>query len=119
MVDVATKQIIPAVIRYTTVLAESINSVKAVSEALDVSVQTSLLEKSSTLLAETKAAMEKLSGLIAEAEAHEEGRDRAVFFRESVVPAMKALRKPVDELEKIVDKDMWPMPSYGDLIFEV
>ena len=92
MVDIATKQIIPAVIRYTTVLAESINSVKAVSAALDVSVQTSLLEKSSILLAETKAAMDKLSGLIAEAEAHEEGRDRAVFFRESVVPAMKALR---------------------------
>lgn len=44
MVDIATKQIIPAVIRYTTVLAESINSVKAVSAALDVSVQTSLLE---------------------------------------------------------------------------
>ena len=119
MVDIATKQIIPAVIRYTTVLAESINSVKAVSAALDVSVQTSLLEKSSILLAETKAAMDKLSGLIAEAEAHEEGRDRAVFFRESVVPAMQALRKPVDELEMIVDKDMWPMPSYGDLIFEV
>ena len=119
MVDVATKQIIPAVIRYTTVLAESINSVKAVSAALDVSVQTSLLEKSSALLAETKTAMDKLSGLIAESEAHEEGRDRAVFFRESVVPAMQALRKPVDELEMIVDKDMWPMPSYGDLIFEV
>ena len=119
MVDVATKQIIPAVIRYTTVLAESINSVKAVSAALDVSVQTSLLEKSSALLAETKTAMDKLSGLIAESESHEEGRDRAVFFRESVVPAMQALRKPVDELEMIVDKDMWPMPSYGDLIFEV
>ena len=119
MVDIATKQIIPAVIRYTTVLAESINSVKAVSAALDVSVQTSLLEKSSALLAETKTAMDKLSGLIAESESHEEGRDRAVFFRESVVPAMRALRKPVDELEMIVDKDMWPMPSYGDLIFEV
>ena len=119
MVDVATKQIIPAVIRYTTVLAESINSVKAVSAALDVSVQTSILEKTSALLAETKTAMDKLSGLIAESESHEEGRDRAVFFRESVVPAMQALRKPVDELEMIVDKDMWPMPSYGDLIFEV
>ena len=119
MIDIATKQIIPAVIKYTTVLAESINSVKAVSAALDVSVQTSLLEKTSALLAETKTAMDKLSGLIAESESHEEGRDRAVFFRESVVPAMQALRKPVDELEMIVDKDMWPMPSYGDLIFEV
>ena len=63
--------------------------------------------------------MDALSKLVAEADAHEEGRDRAVFFRECVVPAMKALRKPVDELEMIVDKDMWPMPSYGDLIFEV
>ena len=119
MVDIATKQIIPAVIRYTTVLAESINSVKAVSASLDVSVQTSLLENASALLARTKAAMDALSELVAEADAHEEGRDRAVFFRECVVPAMKALRKPVDELEMIVDKDMWPMPSYGDLIFEV
>ena len=119
MIDIATKQIIPAVIRYTTVLAESINSVKAVSVSLDVSVQTSLLENASALLAQTKEAMDELSKLVAEADAHEEGRDRAVFFRECVVPAMKALRKPVDELEMIVDKDMWPMPSYGDLIFEV
>ena len=119
MIDIATKQIIPAVIRYTTVLAESINSVKAVSASLDVSVQTSLLENASALLAQTKEAMDALSKLVAEADAHEEGRDRAVFFRECVVPAMKALRKPVDELEMIVDKDMWPMPSYGDLIFEV
>ena len=48
-----------------------------------------------------------------------EGRDRAVFCREKVVPAMEALREPVDELEMIVDKEMWPMPSYGDLVFEV
>ncbi len=118
MVDMATKQIIPAVIRYTTVLAESINSVKAVSASLDVSVQTSLLEKTSALLARTKTAMDTLSEMVAETESHEEGRDRA-YSSERVVPAMEALRKPVDELEMIVDKDMWPMPSYGDLIFEV
>ena len=41
------------------------------------------------------------------------------FFMQKVVPAMEALRKPVDELEMIVDKNMWPMPSYGDLLFEV
>ena len=46
-------------------------------------------------------------------------RDKAFFFREQIVPAMEALRKPVDELEMIVDKNMWPMPSYGDLLFEV
>ena len=49
----------------------------------------------------------------------EEGRDQAVYYRDTVKAAMDALRAPVDKLEMIVDKDMWPMPSYGDLIFEV
>ena len=51
--------------------------------------------------------------------AMEEGRDQAVFYRDVVKADMDALRAPVDKLEMIVDKDMWPMPSYGDLIFEV
>ncbi len=49
----------------------------------------------------------------------EDGRDKAYFYRRQVIPAMDALRKPVDELEMIVDKEIWPMPSYGDLLFEV
>ena len=49
----------------------------------------------------------------------EEGKEQAFFFMQKVVPAMEALRKPVDELEMIVNKNMWPMPSYGDLLFEV
>lgn len=49
----------------------------------------------------------------------EEGRAQAVFYRDTVKSAMDALRAPVDKLEMLVDKDMWPMPSYGDLIFEV
>ena len=48
-----------------------------------------------------------------------EGKEQAFFFMQKVVPAMEALRKPVDELEMIVNKNMWPMPSYGDLLFEV
>lgn len=120
MIDMATKQIIPAVIRYTTVLAESINSVKAAGDGLiDVSVQTDLLRKASKLLKNTSNAMAKLSKLIEHFPEYEEGRERAVFCKEEVVPAMEALRAPVDELEMIVDKEMWPMPSYGDLVFEV
>ena len=49
----------------------------------------------------------------------EEGRDQAAYYRDTVKTAMDALRAPVDKLEMIVDKDLWPMPSYGDLIFEV
>ena len=118
MIDIATKQIIPAVIRYTTVLAESINAVRAVG-SVDVSVQLDLLTKASGLLKDVNTAMAALKELVAKIPANIEGRERAVYCREAIVPAMEALRCPVDELEMIVDKEMWPMPSYGDMIFEV
>ena len=49
----------------------------------------------------------------------ESGKDQALAYHSEVVPAMEALRTPVDRLEMLVDKELWPMPSYGDLIFEV
>lgn len=118
MLDITTKQIIPAVIKYTTVLAQSINAVRAAA-AVDVGVQLSLLEKCSDRLSETDKAMDVLADAVAHIGDHPEGRERAVYCRENVVKAMEELRKPVDELEMLVDKEMWPMPSYGDLIFEV
>lgn len=118
MTDIATKQIIPAVIKYTTVLADSINKVRAVG-AIDVSVQMDLLTQCSQLLKDTDVAMNKLSEVTLRIPEIPEGRERAVYCRETIVPAMEALRRPVDELEMLVDKEMWPMPSYGDLIFEV
>lgn len=100
MIDIATKQIIPAVIRYTTVLGDSINTVKTAGEGLiDVSVQLDLLKKASKLLKSTNSAMSKLSKLVEKIPEYAEGRDRAVFCKEKVVPAMEALRQPVDELE--------------------
>ena len=49
----------------------------------------------------------------------EEGQEQAVYYHDVVFVAMDALRAPVDKLEMIVDKEAWPMPSYGDLMFEV
>ncbi|MDO5336712.1 MAG: glutamine synthetase III [Eubacteriales bacterium] len=118
MLDIAGKQIIPAVIKYETVLAQSLNAVKAAGD-FDVSVQNDLLRKSSKLLKETREAMDALAMLTDQASSMQEGRERAVFYRTKIMPAMQALRSPVDKLEMIVDKTMWPMPSYGDLIFEV
>ena len=118
MIDIATKQIIPAVIRYTTVLAKSINEVKAACGA-DVSVQTDILMEVSKLLAESKQALVKLEEVTAVAAKIKQGREQAVYYRDEVTSAMVALRTPVDKLEMLVDKEMWPMPSYGDLIFEV
>ena len=118
MIDITTKQIIPAVIRYTTVLADSINAVQAVG-AIDVSVQLELLKKCSALLKSTNSAMNKLSKAVAKVPEIPEGRERAVYCKDTITKAMEELRTPVDELEMLVDKEMWPMPSYGDLIFEV
>ena len=118
MIDIATKQIIPAVIKYTTVLAGSINAVKAAGP-IDVSVQMDLLEKCTALLKDTNSAMNRLSKVVAKVLEIPEGRERAVYCKDEVCKAMTELRTPVDELEMLVDKEMWPMPSYGDLIFEV
>ncbi len=119
MIDIAGKQIIPAVIKYVTSLAQSVNSVKSAVSDADVSVQSELLTESSALLSDAQVALAKLKDETAKAGAMEEGREQAVYYRDVVKTAMDALRTPVDELEMIVDKEMPPMPSYGDLIFEV
>ena len=118
MIDIASKQIIPAVIKYATSLAASITAIKAAG--LDeVEVQTELLKETNALLKETKDALAALEKVEDEAVSMEEGEAQARFYHFSVTPAMEALRAPVDKLEMIVDKEMWPMPSYGDLLFEV
>ncbi len=117
MIDIASKQIVPAVIKYTRSLADTINAVAAAGA--DAAVQKDLLTETSALLAETKAALNALIQAEADAVSKPEGPERAHYFHDVVIPAMNALRAPVDKLEMIVDKEMWPMPSYGDLLFEV
>ncbi|MBE5890081.1 MAG: glutamine synthetase type III [Lachnospiraceae bacterium] len=119
MIDIAGKQIIPAVIDYTTALATSMGTVKDVCPEADVSAQKELLVQSSALLAEAQKALAKLREVTACGCEMEEGAAQAAYYRDDVKAAMAALRSPVDQLEMIVDKDIWPMPSYGDLIFEV
>ena len=117
MIDMASKQFIPAVIKYTKELADTVLAVKAAGA--DTAVQAELLAEISGLLADTKQTLTQLMKLTDEAAAMNEGEDQARFYHFDVVPAMEALRAPVDKLEMIVDKEAWPMPSYGDLIFEV
>ena len=117
MIDMASKQIIPAVIKYTKSLADTVLAVK--EAGVDASVQAGLLKETSDLLAATKSALDALSAVTDKAAAMDEGEEQARFYHFDVVPAMETLRAPVDKLEMIVDKEAWPMPSYGDLIFEV
>lgn len=117
MIDMASKQFLPAFIKYTKTLADTVNAVKAAGA--DASVQMDCLNQVTELMAETKRALDALTAVTEEAANKEEGQVQANFYHSDVVPAMDALRAPVDKLEMIVDKEAWPMPSYGDLIFEV
>ena len=118
MVDIAGKQIIPAVIKYVKNLADTINSVNGVG-GIDVSVEMELLTETSQLLKETQNAWKVLRERVEAASAMKPGEQQARYYYEQVTTAMEDLRSPVDQLEMIVDKSVWPMPSYGDLMFEV
>ncbi len=119
MIDMATKKYIPAAIAYVKTLADSINAVhQAVPEAV-VTVQSELLTKASRLLANTHKALKILQTDITKAEEIANIQAKAEFFKDTVLPAMKELRAPVDALEVIVDKKAWPVPTYGDLLFRV
>ncbi|WP_251387957.1 glutamine synthetase III family protein [Mediterraneibacter agrestimuris] len=117
MIDMASKQFLPAFIGYTKTLADTVIAVK--EAGADADVQSEILKEVSALLKETRDALRTLEKVTEEASAMAEGPDQARFYYESVIPVMDALRTPVDKMEMIVDKDVWPMPSYGDLMFEV
>ena len=116
MVDMASKSIIPSVIRWTGSLAETIRSLDDIGAG--AGVQRRLLEESTDLLEKADAALKELIRLCSQMQNLSGSRERAVFCHCQICPAMEALRAPVDRLEMIVDKEMWPMPSYGDLLFE-
>ena len=118
MINISSKTLIPAVIKYITSLANSVNAVKTAG-GCDCSVQSDLLKESSALLAQTKAALAKLEKVTDAGLVMAEGKERAEYYKDVVKAAMTELRAPIDKLEIIVDKTMWPMPSYGDLLYEV
>ncbi len=117
MVEIASKYIIPAVIKYTTVLADSVNSVTAAG--CDASTQKETLDSVSIYLRNAKEALSKLISNLEYAKSVTDAKDKAIYYKDNVTTAMVELRKPCDELEMLVDKSLWPFPSYGDLIFEV
>nr|WP_314757451.1 glutamine synthetase III [uncultured Lachnoanaerobaculum sp.] len=119
MIDIAGKSIIPAVIRYTTRLADSIIKLKSAISGIEPYAQNAILIEVNEHLKESKVALENLKNYMDNTTEITDVTAHAKYMHEVVVPAMEALRKPIDTLEMIVDKDLWPMPSYGDLLFEV
>lgn len=120
MIEMAKRQIMPSVIKFATSIATSINSIKATGVAADVTAQTELLTEVSSLTAALKKNIAVLEEAVAKASnAHGDTYEQAALFRFDVFEKMAALREVADTLETLVDGDVWPMPTYGDLLFNV
>ena len=125
MIDMAGKDIVPAVAEYGGKLAWSANQAKLARAAreveslgVDASVQKELLTRVNVLLRQAGDALADLR-VKQEKAAALTGAEQARYAHDVICPAMEVLRAPVDHLEMIVDGRLWPMPTYGDLLFNV
>ncbi|WP_026886314.1 glutamine synthetase III [Clostridium beijerinckii] len=118
--EMAKRQIIPAVIQYTTSIAESINTIKATGVNVDISVQTELLTEISTLLASLNKNVALLEKAVEKADNFEgDIFDLGMMYRYEVFEQMNTLRADADKLETLVDEEFWPLPTYSDMLFNV
>ena len=115
MIDMASKMFIPSVVYYTKELADTAIAVK--EAGADASTQIELLNAVTAKLNEAKAGLEDLKKATAKAQSIDDNQEKAESYKSEVMAAMAELRKPVDELEMIEDKEVWPVPSYGDILF--
>jgi glutamine synthetase len=116
MIDMASKQIIPAVMKYAGRLAKDVNEIKAAG--VDATVETQELKEIQDNLTKMKKALDKLKAEEAKARKIEDPRKMAFYYKDHVRPVMDDLRAPADALEMLVAKTDWPFPTYADLLFE-
>ncbi len=117
MIDMAKKEIIPAVMKYTTTVAQSVAAVKAVGA--DASVQEKILADITAELSKLSAAVDKLTEATNAAVVMEDPKEQAIAYRDTVFAAFSEVREPADKLEMLVDEKVWPFPTYADLLFNV
>lgn len=118
MIEMAKKQIIPAVMKYQASLAEGVNALRTAGIE-EVSVQMEIMNAIATELVKLQAAVKELEKVDAEASKMSYNIPaQAKYFHDVVCEAMKEVRTPADKLECLVAKEAWPFPTYGELLFE-
>jgi glutamine synthetase len=115
MIDMAKHQIIPAAIKYATKLAVSINEIK--SAGADTSVQSEVLAEISSYLVTFKQKLDELERVTSEAKSVEDCYTQGVYYRDAVFKSMGELRIEADKLETIIDAELWPLPTYTQMLF--
>jgi len=117
MINMAKNMIIPAAVKYSTQLAMSINAIKTASDAVDVSAQVELLKDVCSTLVSFKAKLATLEKDTKEVTVITEAYQQAVYYRDVVFTAMQALRIDGDLLETMIDAELWPLPTYAQMLF--
>lgn len=116
MIDMAGKDILPAAMRYTGELARTVNELTAAG--VEPAAQKEMLERANILLRQASRALSELKEKQRQASSLT-GAARAKAYRDEVIPAMTVLRAPVDHLEMMCPADLWPVPGYGEMLFNV
>ena len=119
MLDMASQQILPAVLDYSGDVASTAATKQSVSSAISIKAETTLLEKLSAGADAISAGIEALSAAREEAAAAGDDTAQAFAYRDKVKPAMAQLREAADSMELVVARDYWPFPTYNDMLFYV
>jgi glutamine synthetase len=120
MQEMAEKQFIPAMSKYSKILADTIASKKAIFAELDCTFEETTLKKLSALTVEAYAKVCELKSLIEKIKGFKKDFEATSFFiRDEIIPCMNALRAAVDEAEPICASEYWPVPTYGEILFSV
>jgi len=119
MLDMAKKDIMPAVSAYSKELSETANAKKAFIGSVDCTYEAETLKTISRTAASMYAKTAELEKVVIESREVSDVTELATFMKDRIIPAMSELRISADELETITAKSYWPYPSYGDLLFGV
>jgi len=119
MLNIAKRQIIPSVISFLENTANSIVAVKNSGVGADTSVQEGLLKQGSSLLKSMNGKLETLEKMVIDDPERGDIYERAVYYKDVVMQGMIELRIDADNLEEIVDNDTWPIPTYGEIMYNV
>jgi len=119
MVEMAMRDILPAVNAYAAEVAKGAADKTSVVPTANISMETDLIERLSELSAKAYLAAKELKAADALAMAKADSEKRATAFAERVIPIMDKLRRLVDEMETMTSAKWWPVPNYGDMMFRV
>ena len=108
MIDMVKKEIIPAVMEYTTTVAKSVAAVKE-----------KVLKEITTELSKLDASVVKLEAATDASVKIEDPKAQAIAYRDDVFAQFAEVREPADKLETLVDEKAWPFPTYAELLFNV